>query len=82
MTTIPMTHPNCNRGPYTARIGGSSWSRGPTDEFATIRECRQYAESYGTTADYCSIYDAKGCKVAEHRRDSNGDGTNWFRAAV
>lgn len=50
--------------------------------FDTIRECREYAESYGTTADYCLIYDRKDRLVAEHRRNPNGDGTNWFRSTV
>ncbi len=75
-------HPNRGRGPYIANVGGSSWSRGPAAEFATIRECRAYAESYGTTADHCEITDKKGRIVAAHRRDTSGGGCDWFRAAV
>jgi hypothetical protein len=68
-------------GPYTAEIGGSSWSRGPTAKFATIREAREWAEGYGTTADWCEIHDAKNRLVGQHRRDPNGNGQDWFRAA-
>lgn len=75
-------HPNRGRGPYTAEIGGHSWSHGPQNEFATIRECRNWAESYGTTADWCVIYDRAGRKVAEHRRDTSGSGMRWFRAQI
>jgi hypothetical protein len=75
-------HPNRSRKPYTARIGGHSWSRGPEAEFGTIRECRAFAESYGSTADYCTIEDHKGRAVASHRRDTSGDGMRWFRAEV
>jgi hypothetical protein len=83
MTANQMTnHPSRRRGPYTAEIGGSFWSQGPKGEFATMRECRQFAESFGTTADHCAIYDAKGRLIASHRRDRNGDGTIWFRAAI
>jgi hypothetical protein len=67
---------------YTAEIGGSSWSKGPKVEFATIREARAWAEEYGTTADYCLIYNSKGRLVASHRRDQNGNGQNWFRAMI
>ena len=77
-----VNHPNRGRGPYTASIGGHSWSRGPEAEFRTVRECRAYAESYGTTADYCTITDNKGRVVASHRRDTSGSGCNWFRATV
>jgi hypothetical protein len=74
--------PQRGRGPYTAEVGGSSWAGGPIAEFSTIRECRKFAESYGTTADWCVIEDRRGRKVAEHRRDSSGDGTRWFRATI
>ena len=66
---------------YTAEIFGSSWSQGPICEFPTISEARKWAESYGTTADWCSIRLA-GREIASHRRDSNGDGTRWFRASI
>ena len=45
---------------YTAEISGHSWRQGPVAEFDTVREARQWAESYGTTADSCTIRDAKG----------------------
>lgn len=67
---------------YTATISGSTWSQGPVAEFSTITACRQWAEEYGTTADSCTITDATGREVASHRRDSNGDGTRWYRAAI
>jgi hypothetical protein len=73
-------HPNRGRGPYTAEIGGGSWAQGPVQQFATIREARAWAEEYGSTADRCTITDAKGRKVGEHRRD--GSSGRWFRAAI
>jgi hypothetical protein len=72
-----MSKPNT----YTATIGGSSWHTGPVAEFPTIRACRAWAEEYGTTADYCTITDAKGREVASHRRDPNAPG-GWYRAQV
>jgi hypothetical protein len=66
-------------GLYTAMIGGHSWSRGPRAELRTIRECRAWAEEYGATADYCSIYNAKGVLVGQHSRDTSGSGNRWFR---
>lgn len=75
-------HPNRSRGPFIAEIGGSSWQQGPQAEFPTIRECRAWAEEYGTTADSCVIMDRHGAVVARHQRDPNGDGTRWFRAAI
>ncbi len=74
-------HPSRNRGPYTAQIGGSSWSLGPSAEFPTIRACRGWAEEYGDTADYCTITDAKGNIVGSHRLNPNAPGC-WFRASV
>ena len=67
---------------YTAQIGGSSWSHGPKAEFKTIREARAWAEEYGATADWCTIYDLKGRAVAQHRRDTSGTGQNWFAMAA
>ena len=67
---------------YTATISGSTWSQGPIAKFPTITAAREWAEEYGTTADSCTITDAKGREVASHRRDSNGDGTHWYRAAI
>jgi hypothetical protein len=48
----------------------------------TMRSARDWAESYGTTANRCTIQDRMGRIVGEHRRDPNGDGTRWFRATV
>lgn len=56
---------------YTAEIFGSSWTRGPTAEFATVTEARQWAESYGNTADSCTI-SFNDRAIAWHRRDSDG----------
>jgi hypothetical protein len=77
-----VNHPNRNRGPYTAEIGGHTWSKGPVAQFPTIRECRTYAESYGTTADFCMVIDATGWIVLSYRRDTSGAGTRWYRAPV
>lgn len=74
-------HPSRSRGPYTAEIGGSSWAKGPITEHDTIRQARAWAESYGSTADWCSIHDAKGRVVARHQRNPNAPG-GWFRATV
>ena len=66
---------------YTAEISGSSFARGPVAEFKTIREARAWAESYGTTADRCTI--RRGDKViAVHARDTSGSGDRWFRATT
>jgi hypothetical protein len=66
---------------YTATLGGSSWSRGPVETFRTITEAREWAESYGNTADWCTI--ERGTKlVAYHRRDTNGDGMSWYKACT
>ena len=67
---------------YTATISGISWSRSPVAEFATVTAARKWAEEYGTTADSCIITDATGREVASHRRDSNGNGTSWYRASL
>lgn len=60
---------------------------------ATITEARRWAEEHGTTADLCTISDLRRWVpradhparrhpvVAVHRRDPNGDGTRWYRAA-
>lgn len=67
---------------YTATVFRRLWSISPTVEFPTITACRNFAEEYGDTADYCIINDAKGREVARHQRDNNGDGSRWYRAAV
>jgi hypothetical protein len=69
-----------SRSPYTAEIFGSSWAQGPVQQFLTITAARQWAEEYGSTADWCRISDAKGRLVAGHRRAPNGGG--WFRVAA
>ncbi len=66
-------------GPLHRQPIRSSWAEGPAASFATIREARQWAEEFGTTADRCTITD-RGRAVVEHRRDTNGDGTRWYRA--
>ena len=66
---------------YRAELSGPSWTIAPTAMFATIREARRWAESYGTGADRCAIIATRsGHVVAEHRRDTSGDGRRWFRA--
>ncbi len=68
---------------YRVAVGGSSWSVGPCGEFGTIRECRKFAESYGTTADYAYIYSGRSDDpVAMHRRNMEGGGTDWYKANV
>lgn len=68
---------------YLAILTGSSIRNDIRAEFNTIRECRNWAESYGTTADVCNIWTGKNFdkNVAWHRRDTNGNGMRWFRAA-
>jgi hypothetical protein len=64
--------------PYRAEIGGSSWKIGPEAEFQTIEDAREWAESYGSTADGCAIRDKTGRLVAVHSRDpSSGE---WYEA--
>jgi hypothetical protein len=66
---------------YTAEIGGHSWQQGPKAQFRTIRECRQWAEEYGTTADWCVITDRKGRVVGRHHRKTSGNALTWFPVA-
>jgi hypothetical protein len=68
-----------SRGPYTAEVGGASFARPAITEVATLMAGRSYAESYGTTADYCHVYDSRGVLVASYHRDTAGDGTRWFK---
>lgn len=55
-------------------------------EFDTITAARQWAESYGATADKCLVFRAqRGAPdriVAAHTRDTSNDGTRWFKAQV
>ena len=65
----------------TAEIFGQSWRQGPVAKFASIQEARKWAESFGSTADKAVI--RRGAKsVAEHRRDTSGDGRRWFKAVA
>ena len=65
---------------YTAEIGGEAWSKGPIAKFATVKACREWAEEYGTTAEFARIYEtATGKLVAVHRRTLS-DG--WFAADI
>lgn len=72
--------PARSRRPYTANVGGGSRARGPVQQFQTLRECKEWAESYGCTAEWCVVEDAKGRRVAEYRRDTSCRGERWFRA--
>jgi hypothetical protein len=66
---------------YEAEICGSSFGYPhPQVNVSTLRECRAWAESYGTTADYCLVFDSHRRLVARYQRDTSGAGTRWFRA--
>ena len=75
-----VNHPNRSRGPYIAEIGGSMISRGVVVQCATIREARQWAESYGDLADWCTIKNKRGDVVARHCRDRSGQRWNRVNA--
>lgn len=64
------------RGLYNAEVGGAS-VRVRCVAFRTVAECREFAEGFGSTADWCVITDWKGRKVGEHRRDR--DNAEWHR---
>jgi hypothetical protein len=67
--------------PYTVRVGGGDWTDGPEiDEVGSIREGRDFIESYGTTADWGTVTDEDTGRTVVFRRDPNGDGTRWYRA--
>ncbi len=58
---------------YTATIDGAKVA-----DFPTVSAARAWAEDHGTTASVCVI--RRGDRVvAEHRRDTSGDG-RWFKA--
>lgn len=63
-------------GPYVAEIYGSSWNLGPTATFSRMKDAREWASSYGDTAQGCLVSDKKGRAVA-HYRQTKG---NWWRA--
>ena len=66
---------------YTAVLGGASWASGPESDHSTIKAARAWAESYGSTADWCNIYD-KGQLVARHVRSAEKGGMSWYKVAV
>jgi hypothetical protein len=76
---IPSTR-NCH-GPYTVRVHSDTWEHIET-VFPTIRECRRWAEEWGTMRNNAQIFDRNGDLVARHCRDTSSDGTRWFRAAA
>ncbi len=60
---------------YLARM-----NNGACAEFDTVRECRQWAQTHGNTADRCTIETtARGHIIAAHRRDTAGNGRHWYR---
>ena len=63
---------------------GSGWLQGPVAEFDTITAGRQWAESFGSTADTAVI--RRGTKVVGyHYRDVTGSGLSWcpgYREAI
>ena len=51
--------------------------------FYRLTDARQWAESFGTTADSLVVSRPRsGTVVAVYRRDRNGDGSRWFKAAT
>ena len=69
---------------YQAVLTGPSIRKDIRAEFNSITECRKWAESYGTTADACSIWTnsiKNPRNIAWHRRSTEGNGMSWFRAA-
>ena len=64
---------------YTGEMFGSAGD-GVVADFPTVREIRDWAESYGNTMDLCVGYNGAGKIVALWRRDTTGDGRRWFRA--
>ncbi len=67
---------------YDADIYGSNVGNPYRIKFQTIKEAREYAESYGTQIDGAVIRNHNGKIVARHVRDTRGDGTRWFKASV
>lgn len=63
---------------YTAQMGGASWSRGPQASFESVKDARQWAESYGNTADFCRIYDSNGRMIEEYCRSMTSGA--WYNA--
>lgn len=68
------------RGYYNAEVGGPAGR--VLCAFRTVGECREWATSFGTTADWCVIRDWKGRKVGEHRRTlANAPADRWYRVS-
>jgi hypothetical protein len=63
-------------------VGGHQWAKGPQVDVDTIREGREFGESYGTTADWVRIMDNRSGRTRVFMRDRNGDGTRWFDAGI
>jgi len=66
---------------YGARMFGGPIGASIAVYCATITAAREYAESYGSAADSCTI-ERKGKVVALHVRDTSGSGRRWFRGEV
>jgi hypothetical protein len=69
---------------YTAILHSNSWRDPKKRQFSTITEARAWAESYGTTADHCDIYNTSELMrtnrpIATHTRWRDGDGTRWHK---
>lgn len=58
------------------------WPQALSADCNTITEARQWAESYGTTADQCVIRNRRGDVVAVHMRDHNDNGLRWFKGTI
>lgn len=67
---------------YHASLYGSSIRDSIDNAFETITAAREWAETYGNTADYCVITTASGKVVASHVRDTSGDGMTWRKASI
>lgn len=63
---------------YKAFVGGASIAREISAVFSTISAAREWAESFGDTADWCDIRTLLGHTVARHQR--NPSSGRWFRA--
>ena len=68
---------------YRARLYDSTGYQCNFEDFRTITEAREWAESYGGTAKECEIFRLKdGMIVARHCRSSEGDNTKWYKATA
>jgi hypothetical protein len=64
---------------YLVEICGHSWAQGPIIPAKSLREARELAESYGTTADFVYVRNRKDELCATYHRDKNDNGLRWFR---